>query len=462
MEKMLSETRLKRAHFACALRNEWGESAGGSEVSLRRRFVDHLTMWVSRLGRGRLVRLILLGGLSMSMGEPSQETTIEGITGRERILLTSGESRVLVGLPEDLYLKRVAPLTARGSRNVLLMQQRPGPLSPQARFGMDFKVDGDIRFLGWIVDGNEKDGYVLYADLNTNGDLTDDPPIRFEKENGEYARTFGVRKDSSSPGIMKLVIVHETPFGESEPTTGVRVHRQALRKGLIRVGDRNISFGLIGIPRSYQKVVFDLNGDGKLECVPGSREFYHRREQFVRIDETDYELMIDTRNGDKLQLKPLPELRAETEVLRPGYPPPDFTFRDLDGKTHRLSDYRGKVVLLDFWFMSCVWCQEIIPEMVQTYNELHGKGLEIIGINGVDSEETLRPFLAEKKITWPQTIQHKTDSPVYKRYRVSAAPIYYLIDRDGKIAAQREGGEGILAEVVRLVAGPSSAVFTRP
>ena len=99
--------------------------------------------------------------------------------------------------------------------------------------------------------------------------------------------------------------------------------------------------------------------------------------------------------------------------------------------------------------------------MVQTYDKLHGMGLEIIGINGVDSEETLRPFLAEKKITWPQTIQYKTDSKVYKLYRVSAAPIYYLIDRDGKIAAQREGGEGILAEVVRLV-DPSSDAFTRP
>ena len=396
----------------------------------------------------------------MPMGEASQETTIEGVTG-ERILLTSGESRVLVGLPEDLYLKRVAPIAARGSKNVLLMKKRPVQLSPHARFGMDFKVEGEIRYLGWIVDGNEKDGYVLYADLNANGDLTDDRPIRFEKENGEYARAFGVRKDSSSPGLMKLAIVHETPFGESEPTTGLRVHRQALRKGLIRLGGRDIAFGLIGIPGAYRKVVFDVNGDGELECIPGSKEFYHLREQFVRIEETDYELLIDTRRGDKLRLKPLPVLRAETEVLRPGYPPPDFTFQDLDGKTHRLSDYRGKVVLLDFWFINCVWCQQIIPEMVQTYNKLHGMGLEIIGINGVDAEETLRPFLAEKKITWPQTIQHKTDSPVYKLYRVSTAPIYYLIDRDGKIAAQREGGEGILTEVERLV-DPYSDVFATP
>ena len=396
----------------------------------------------------------------MSMGEASEKGPIEGVTG-ERVLLTSGESRLLVGLPEDLYLKRIAPIAARGSKNVLLMKKRPGRLSPQARFGMDFKVEGEIPYLGWIVDGNERDGYVLYADLNVNGDLTDDTPIRFEKGNGEYARTFGVRKDSSSPGLMKLAIVHETPLGESETTTCVRVHKQALRKGLIRVGDRSVAFGLIGIPGAYRRVVFDLNSDGKLESTPGSSEVYHLREKFVRLDQTDYELLIDTRKGDKLQLKPLPELRAATEVLRPGYPPPDFTFQDLDGKTHRLSDYRGKVVLLDFWFINCGWCQAIIPEMVQTYNKLHGMGVEIVGINGEDAEETLRPFLTEKKITWPQTIQYKNDSSVHKLYRVRSFPIYYLIDRDGKIAARREGGEGILAEVERLV-GPSSATLTRP
>lgn len=119
------------------------------------------------------------------------------------------------------------------------------------------------------------------------------------------------------------------------------------------------------------------------------------------------------------------------------------------------------MVLLDFWFINCGWCQAIIPEMVQTYNKLHGMGVEIVGINGEDAEETLRPFLTEKKITWPQTIQYKNDSSVHKLYRVRSFPIYYLIDRDGKIAARREGGEGILAEVERLV-GPSSATLTRP
>lgn len=115
----------------------------------------------------------------------------------------------------------------------------------------------------------------------------------------------------------------------------------------------------------------------------------------MRLGETDYEFAID-RNGDKLDLKPLAERVPETQMLWPGYTPPDFTFHDMEGKTHRLSEYRGKVVLLDFWMINCGWCQEAIPTMVEAYRRLHDKRLEIIGINGEDAEGTLRPFLAAK------------------------------------------------------------------
>ncbi len=141
----------------------------------------------------------------------------------------------------------------------------------------------------------------------------------------------------------------------------------------------------------------------------------------MRLGETDYEFAID-RNGDKLDLKPLAERVPETQMLRPGYTPPDFTFQDMQGKTHRLSEYRGKVVLLDFWMINCGWCQEGIPTMVKAYRRLHDKGLEIIGINGEDAEGTLRPFLAAKNMAWPQTIQDKDDGPIHQLYRADGFP----------------------------------------
>ena len=394
----------------------------------------------------RPVRWILMAALSASMGEAVQQTPIEGVTGGPE-LLTSGKggtmagipedqySETLVGFPEDRYLKQVAPLVGKNIPNLLLMTKAPAPLSSHARFGSGFTLEREVRGVGWILDGNEKDGYLLYLDLNVNGDLTDDPPIRFEKRDGAYTRTFGPRKDRSSPGLMKLTIVQQVAPGESNPAPCLLMESATLRRGSIHVGDRDIVFGLIGTG----SVVFDLNGDGKLDLSRSSPEVYRRAERFVRLGDTDYEFLID-RNGDKLQLKPLSEKLPETQFLRPGYMPPDFTFQDLEGKIHRLSEYRGKVVLLDFWMISCGWCQVGIPRMVDAYRRLHSMGLEIIGINGEDAESPLRSFLTEKNMTWPQTIQDKDDGPIHKLYRVAGFPAYYLIGRDGKLVSRLQAG----------------------
>jgi peroxiredoxin len=393
--------------------------------------------------------------ISTSVGRAFQQAPLEGFTG-EPVLLTPGESDLMAGLHEEQYLKSVAPFVGKDIRNLLLMTKKPAALSPNARFGSNFRLEREIREVGWILDGNEKDGYVLYLDLNVNGDLTDDPPIRFEKQDGAYARTFGPRKDTSSPGLMKLTVVQQTRPGEPTPVPCLRIERLLQRRGSIRVGDRDITFGLIGVPGSFRRVVFNWSGDGKLDTSHFSREYYDAAEKFVRLGDTDYEFVID-RNGDKLQLKPLPEKRPETEILRPGYTPPDFTFQDMEGKTHRLSEYRGKVVLLDFWMISCGWCQQGIPTMVQAYRKLHDMGMEIIGINGEDAEGPLRSFLAEKNVTWPQTIQDKDGGPIHKLYRAEGFPTYYLIGRDGKLASRRLIGgaeDDILAEAERLASAP--------
>jgi thiol-disulfide isomerase/thioredoxin len=109
---------------------------------------------------------------------------------------------------------------------------------------------------------------------------------------------------------------------------------------------------------------------------------------------------------------------------------------------------------LDFWNINCGWCQAIIPDMVQAHSKLHGIGVQILGINGEDPDAALRPFLAQKKIPWTQTVQHKNDGPIHKLYRVTSFPTYYLIGRDGRIAARLEGGDDVLAELERLASAP--------
>jgi peroxiredoxin len=196
-------------------------------------------------------------------------------------------------------------------------------------------------------------------------------------------------------------------------------------------------------------VVFDLNGDGRLDRSPGSSESYDLEEKYVRLDDRDFEFIIEPK-GDRLTLKPLTQRLAPDQVLRPGYPAPDFSFTDLKGGVRRLSEYRGKLVLLDFWFINCGPCQQAVPKLVEAYEKFHSKGLEIVGIDGEDSTEDVKRFMSQRKITWPQTVQEKSEGPIHQAYRFDSAPTYYLVGPDGKILARRLGQEDFLKDLDKL------------
>jgi thiol-disulfide isomerase/thioredoxin len=152
-----------------------------------------------------------------------------------------------------------------------------------------------------------------------------------------------------------------------------------------------------------------------------------------------------------LTLTQLAQNRPATAVLRPGYPAPDFAFTDLDGHAGRLSDYRGRVVLVDFWTTHCGPCLESLPRLLASYAKYHGSGFEIVGIDGEDSAETLRPFLVEHKIPWMQTNQEKYDGPLHTEFRFEAWPTYYLVGKDGVIVARSTGSDAFLSGLPTLL-----------
>jgi len=118
-------------------------------------------------------------------------------------------------------------------------------------------------------------------------------------------------------------------------------------------------------------------------------------------------------------------------------PAPDFTLPLLDGGQLRLSSYRGKVVLLDFWATWCVPCRDETPHFVELQQKYGGQGLQIIGVSMDDSPDPVRSFYKQFHINYPVVMGTADTGSAYGG--VLGLPIAFLIDRDGRIYAKHMG-----------------------
>ena len=117
---------------------------------------------------------------------------------------------------------------------------------------------------------------------------------------------------------------------------------------------------------------------------------------------------------------------------------PDFALKDAEGKLVHLSDYRGKVVLLDFWATWCGPCKIEIPWFMDFQRQNQEKGLVVLGVS-MDDEgwEIVKPYLASMKVNYRVVIGNDKTAQLYGG--VDALPTTFLIDRAGKIAAVHVG-----------------------
>jgi cytochrome c biogenesis protein CcmG/thiol:disulfide interchange protein DsbE len=116
---------------------------------------------------------------------------------------------------------------------------------------------------------------------------------------------------------------------------------------------------------------------------------------------------------------------------------PDFALADVRGVRIRLSQYAGKVVLLDFWATWCTGCKLEIPWYIQFQKRYARPGLRSIGI-AMDDEgwQTVKPYLAEHPISYPVLV---ADPEALKPYEITNLPMTLLIDRHGRIADAHVG-----------------------
>jgi peroxiredoxin len=115
----------------------------------------------------------------------------------------------------------------------------------------------------------------------------------------------------------------------------------------------------------------------------------------------------------------------------------DFSLQDMQGKTHRLADYRGKWVLVNFWAIWCPPCLAEVPELVALHNAHKDRDLVVIGVALDSSRSSVKEFAAKKNISYPLVLgDHKLAAQIGE---VEVLPTSYLYAPNGELVSYQAG-----------------------
>ena len=233
---------------------------------------------------------------------------------------------------------------------------------------------------------------------------------------------------------------------------------------------------------TVEKSITDL--EAKLQQHPNDENFFYIYRILIRLyieagREKDIDQLIDRFKifNSKTLLAQIHEELGNAErameyrrkVTPPlgllGKPVPDFSTTDFNGKPISLRDYRGQVVLLDFWAVWNGFCITDILNIKNIYDTYRDQGFDVIGVSLDTDEAKLRNFLKENDIPWRQVYSgQERQSPLVQQYDVKSIPARWLIDRDGTLIAHEANHKlisckGREPDLERLVA---EAVTDRP
>jgi peroxiredoxin len=149
-----------------------------------------------------------------------------------------------------------------------------------------------------------------------------------------------------------------------------------------------------------------------------------------------------------------PTIRAALNPAGERQPAPGFALKDASGKTVKLQDYRGKVVLLDFWATWCTGCKKELPLFSELQKTYGAKGLAVVGVSLDEGGwSVLQPFVEHANVSYRMVLG---DDSTARKYGIENMPDTFLIDRKGRLAAAYRAGivnqEDIEANIKTLLA----------
>jgi peroxiredoxin len=152
-----------------------------------------------------------------------------------------------------------------------------------------------------------------------------------------------------------------------------------------------------------------------------------------------------------LAMKKQEEEREKRSNVGIGKKAPEIALPNPDGKIIKLSDFKGKYVMIDFWASWCGPCRMENPEVVKLYNKYKDKGFTILGVSLDENAEKWKSAIAKDGLVWDQVSDLKGwASSVNPVYEVQAIPLTYLIDKEGVIIAKNLRGQDLSDKLEEL------------
>lgn len=332
---------------------------------------------------------------------------------------------------------------------------------------------GDPRLSVYLVESSA-DSRAVIADLNGNGTYepgervpltpapkADEPVIvaatvRLATPKGSFS-TYPIRV-----GLTKGMLSLQPPKAGSPEVRSLRATDRSYAIGTASIDGKPVKVQIIPSPkdfavnpaRGYQYV--DANLDGEIDWGETSWEMGYAEGAPVVFHVGDGDRYVSIKRVDAaagtITLAARSAAEYERIELRVGSTPPDFPFTSLDGAPRRLSDFRGKHLLIDFWGTWCGPCVGEMPQLKKVYETYRDKGFEILGMDFEQPDvtpedfakglEKVKAFVKERGITWMQA-QTESIKPLYeRRFQIVAYPTHILLDPQGRILSVGRKSQG--------------------
>ncbi len=153
------------------------------------------------------------------------------------------------------------------------------------------------------------------------------------------------------------------------------------------------------------------------------------------------------------------EAKAQKERLAEGKIAPEFSFPTPDGKKMLgPQDFKGKILVLDFWASWCGPCRAEIPHLKEAYKEYSNKGVAFFSVSIDKDDAAWRKAMKEENMPWAQAQAPKAGKDVMKQYQFSGIPYILVLDEEGKIVAKNLRGKALTDKLEELLSGKKKSV----